>query len=131
MNTTDTDTDDWWVNAAVASCRPNLNTRCHVCVLCMHKVQTSVHVMLKCFPQTHQASSMLVPCISFIFQITTYRPIKYHSTSTDRSSYQNTSSRQHCLEACWTQTLSLKFGMNYKTVITDNLKRCRTIFHTL
>lgn len=32
-NTTDTYTDDWWMNAAVVSCRPNLNNRWHVCVV--------------------------------------------------------------------------------------------------
>jgi hypothetical protein len=86
------------MNAAVASCRPNLNTGCHVCVLCTHNAQISVqtsdnlNVMLKHFPQTHQASSMLVPSISFPFQITAYLPIHYHSTSRDTSSYPNTSS---------------------------------------
>jgi hypothetical protein len=104
-NTTDTYTDHWLVNAAVASCRPNLNTRFHVCVLCMHKAQISVrrsenlNVTLKCFPQSHQASSLLVPSISFPFQITAYCPIQYHSTSTDSSPYPNTSSQQQCLEA--------------------------------
>jgi hypothetical protein len=57
-NTTDTYTDDWWENATVASCRLNLNTRYHVCVLCMHKTQISVrrsdnlNVMLNCLPHS-------------------------------------------------------------------------------
>jgi hypothetical protein len=126
-----THTDDRWENAAVAACRLNLNTRC------MHKARISVHrsdnlyVMLKYFPQTHQASSMLVPCISFPFQFTTYPPIQHNATLTDRSSYPNTSSQQQCLEACWTQPFSPKPDVNYKAVLRDNLNRCCTIFHTL
>ena len=134
QHTNTTHTHDWWANAAVASCRPNLNTRCHVCVLCMHKAQISVqrsdnlNIMLKHFPQTHQSSSMLVPCISFPFHIVTYPPIQYHSTSRQKFITKHI---QQCLEACWTQTLSLKFGKNYKTVLTDNLNRYCSKFHTL
>lgn len=136
-NTTDTYTDDWWMNAAVVSCRPNLNNRWHVCVLCMHKAQISVqrsdnlNVMLKCFssdsPSKFHASTLHIISIP-------NHCISSHSIPlnlTDRSSYPNTSRQRWCLEACWTQTLSLKFGMNYKTVLTDNLNRYCTIFHTL
>ena len=117
---TDTHTHRWlWANAAVASCRPNLNTAMFVFCVCTR------------LNQTHQASSMLVSCISLPFQITAYPPIQYNSTSTESCSYPNTPSQQQCLEACWTQTLSLKLGKNYKTVLTDNLNRYCRIFHTL
>jgi len=82
--------------------------------------------MLKHFPQTHQASSMLVPSISFPFQITAYLPIHYHSTSKRHKFISK--HIQQCLESCWTPPLPPKFGKNYKTVLTDYLNKYCTIF---
>jgi hypothetical protein len=58
-----------------------LQQKMTVQVLCLRKAQISVqrsddlYAMLKCFPQTHQTSYILIPCISLPFRFTVYHSI--------------------------------------------------------
>ena len=45
--------------------------------------------------------------------------------------HPNIYSQQQCLEACWTQSLSLKFGTNYKTTHRQPQQILHNILHCL